>query len=91
MKKCDNCFYCNLNPKRLSDDQQIHWLPDPVIGSDGNYKDFEDIYSTATTDADRPSLKEGCHPTENDKSHKDMLTAGNVHPFSYFIHQKMTN
>ncbi|KAK3105417.1 hypothetical protein FSP39_024872 [Pinctada imbricata] len=80
VKKCglDSCFYCVMNPPRLSEEtfRTLHWLPDPVAEDDGSaYKTFDDLYGTETTDKDRPSLKEHCSPTERDEKLKGIHTA----------------
>ncbi|KAK3106924.1 hypothetical protein FSP39_003134, partial [Pinctada imbricata] len=83
VKKCglDSCFYCVMNPPRLSEEtfRTLHWLPDPVAEDDGSaYKTFDDLYGTETTDKDRPSLKEHCSPTERDKKLKGIHTAASA-------------
>jgi hypothetical protein len=89
VKKCEaeDCWYCVLNPPRLSADKfaGLHWLPDPVIDPrTDEYRPFEEVYGTETTDQDRPSLKQNTStPTENDKKHKGDLVAGSL--FQHFI------
>ena len=81
-KKCpwpqDACAYCLFNPPRLSaeDFEQLHFLPDPVPGTDGKYKDFSELYGTQTTDNHRPGLQNKPQLAENDKAHKELFVAG---------------
>lgn len=77
IKKClkPECNYCSKHPPRMSDFENVSFLPDAVI-SDGVYKDFEALYGTETTDSCRPSLKSTPHPTEKDKEHKNILNGG---------------
>ncbi|XP_060585359.1 uncharacterized protein LOC132741240 isoform X2 [Ruditapes philippinarum] len=64
IKKCDlqnvdSCPYCSLSPPRIPEDRycSLNFLPDPVLDQDGNYKSFEEVYGTETSENDRPSLK----------------------------------
>ena len=36
-------------------------LPDPVLGSDGHYLPFDEVFKQSTTEKDRPSLKKQKH------------------------------
>ena len=36
--------------------KSIHFLPDPVMGSDDHYVPFTDVYGTDTSENERPSL-----------------------------------
>ena len=83
VKKCcdPGCAYCTLNPVRLSEElfSQLHFLPDPMLGPDGNtYLPFEDVYGTETTDEGRPSLSAKPQATANDKLRKGLLVADKV-------------
>ncbi|KAK6189772.1 hypothetical protein SNE40_001768 [Patella caerulea] len=82
VRKCsgETCHHCAISPRRLAADQ-LHWLPDPTLGADGNYQDFEDVYGFETTDAARPGLKDAVQPTENDKANKTTLTAAKAREF----------
>lgn len=81
VKKCGNCWYCVLNPPKLQL-EQLHWLPDPTLGENGEFKDFSEIYGRETTDKDRPStvLKEAA-TSEQDKLNKPYLNAARVRTF----------
>ncbi|XP_053374644.1 uncharacterized protein LOC123531296 [Mercenaria mercenaria] len=64
IKKCDlqnveTCQYCCLSLPRILEDnyRELHFLPDPVLDQDENYKIFNEVYGTETTESDRPSLK----------------------------------
>ena len=35
----------------------LRCLPDPVLGEDGHYLPFNDVFGKPTTEKDRPSLK----------------------------------
>lgn len=38
-KCCEaNCWYCTMNPKRLSGDIPLHWLPDLTKGKGGTFR-----------------------------------------------------
>ncbi|KAK3109149.1 hypothetical protein FSP39_023972 [Pinctada imbricata] len=51
IRKCDQPECCSPVTTRCS------WLPDPVLDDTGNhYKSFEDVYTTNTTEEDRPTL-----------------------------------
>ena len=34
----------------------LRFLPDPVLGEDGHYLPFSEVYEKSTTEKDRPSL-----------------------------------
>ncbi|CAB5209769.1 unnamed protein product [Rhizophagus irregularis] len=59
IKKC-GAIDCNICKPIRSDEldfSQVHSLPDPVpIADKTNYKQFEDVYGTITTEQYRPSL-----------------------------------
>lgn len=74
IKKCGDCWYCQLNPPHLPL-EDLKWLPDPTLGPDGTYVPFLDIYGTETTDSARPGLKPS-EASEADKKNKSVLNAG---------------
>ena len=44
--KCreESCKFCTLNPKRLPEDMDISFLPDPMLDESGErYKDFQQV------------------------------------------------
>lgn len=53
--------------------EQLHFIPDPMLGNDGKFKSFDELYGTMTTDSDRPSLKDNPQPTERGKKFKGLL------------------
>ena len=57
--KCGSsaCTICKL--PRLSQDvfSKLHHLPDPIIGDDQHYLNFEEVFGTDTTEKDRPSAQ----------------------------------
>ena len=59
IKKCGNaeCHICT--PVRMDADvfQVLHFLPDPILGSDGHYLPFDDVFRSQTSEKDRPSLQ----------------------------------
>ena len=57
----------------------IDFLPDPVLGEDGDYKSFDAVYGTPTKDSDRPSLQFKPQTTENDQKHKKLFTGGGLY------------
>lgn len=74
----DDCPYCCLSPPRIPAEHytDLHFLPDPVLDQDGNYKRFEEVYGHDTTENDRPSLKVKPEATSRDKSFRSVLVAG---------------
>ena len=58
IKKCGalTCEICK--PVRMDSElfKDMHFLPDPKIGTDDHYISFEKIYGTKTNEDDRPSL-----------------------------------
>ena len=56
----------------------MHYLPDPVLNDDGEYKDLTEVFGTETTDSVRPSLMSKPQPTESDKKFKHLFVAGIV-------------
>lgn len=85
VKKCSpalahECPYCIHAPPRLAADvfETLHFLPDPVLGQGGSYKDFSDVYGTETTDKDRPSLKVKPQSSERDKKNVYVLVGGRL-------------
>ena len=58
IKKCGSseCEICK--PVRMDSERfkSIHFLPDPVMGSDDHYIPFTDVYGTDTSENERPSL-----------------------------------
>ena len=55
IRKCENADCC-LPPDLPK--EVLSWLPDPVLDESGcHYKPYEEVKSTSTTEADRPSLK----------------------------------
>lgn len=89
LKKCKDacCSYCTINPPRLPHDvfEQLSFLPDPVLGCDGRFKPFTEVYGTETSDSDRPSLHKKPELTERDKKFKTMLVAGLLHVYLKII------
>ena len=56
LRKCDNIECCS--PARLPR-ERLTWLPDPVLDENGqHYKDYQEVKSEETTEADRPSLSQ---------------------------------
>ena len=59
IKKCGQptCDICR--PPRLPPDvfDEVKYLPDPMSGTDGHYKQFQDVYGTVTSEDCRPSLQ----------------------------------
>ena len=86
IKKCSldrvvNCWFCQLQPPRLPDDiyNSLHFLPDPVVDHSSNrFKSFPDVYGTATTESDRPSLKTSKAKNHTDKENKGLFVAAKV-------------
>ena len=37
--------------------ESIEFLPDPILGYDGHYKTFADIYGSVTTEKQRPLFR----------------------------------
>lgn len=73
IKKCtrQECAYCTLNPPRLSDEifEKLHYLPDPVLGKDGDtYLPFNEVYGKDTNDDSRPSLQSKPQQTKKEKA-----------------------
>ncbi len=62
-----------------ADFAQLHFIPDPMPGDEGKYKEFSDVYGTKTTDSARPALKNMPVLTENDKANKDLFVAGKIY------------
>ena len=56
IKKCGNnsCTICRMDAATFS---SLKFLPDPVLGEDGHYLPFSNVYEKPTTEKDRPSLK----------------------------------
>ena len=58
IKKCSSieCEICK--PIRMDRERfkSIHFLPDPVMGSDDHYAPFTNVYGTDTTENEHPSL-----------------------------------
>ena len=58
VKKC-GCTQCEIcKPVRMDSEhfKELHFLLDPMMGSDDHYKPFADVYSTSTIEEERPSL-----------------------------------
>ena len=59
IKKCgkDECSICL--PLKMSSEifQTLKYLPDPILGPDGHYLPFDEVFSMSTTEKDRPSLQ----------------------------------
>ena len=59
IKKCGNaeCHICS--PVRMDTElfQTLRYLPDPMLGSDGHYLPFNDVFRSQTSEKDRPSLQ----------------------------------
>jgi hypothetical protein len=82
VKKCKEaeCTYCSINPPRLSPElfDELFFLPDPLLGPNGEYMTFDEVYSTYTNGEDRPALKSKPQATTSDKSHKHLLVGGKL-------------
>ena len=79
--KCTSslCLYCQSNPPRTPDLDQIHFLPDPEPTLDKlHYKPFDQVYGKKTTDSHRPSLQLDSVEKETDKEHRALLVAARV-------------
>ena len=59
VKKCGSSSCSICKPPRLPLDvfSKVHFIPDPVPDADGHYKEFKNVYGTATTEKHRPSLQ----------------------------------
>ena len=91
VKKCrpavaHECPYCIHAPPRLAEDvfETLHFLPDPVLGQGGSYKDFNDVYGSVTSDKDRPSLKVKPQATERDKKYSSVFVGGRLLVLGFF-------
>ena len=77
-----------MNPPRLTDFNEVHFLPDPMLNKDsGEFMPFVEVYGTQTDDSSRPSLKGKAQVTENDKKNKAILISGivNMMVFDFFL------
>jgi hypothetical protein len=82
----DDCGYCNMNLPNLTDFQDVHFLPDPVVDkATGEFMPFSQAYSTKTGDSARPSLQGKLVTTENDRKHKNTLISGRPTSTSKFV------
>lgn len=59
--KCrdDRCSYCTIiNPPRFLFDvfEKLNFLPDHVLGCNGRFKPFTEVYGTDTSDSHRLSF-----------------------------------
>lgn len=59
IKKCGDSTCTIYKPIRLPDEvfSKLTHMPDPMPGSDGQYKPFSDVAGTETTEEHRPSLQ----------------------------------
>lgn len=73
------CDYCQSNPPSIASDifSNIYFLPSPMLDSGDKYKIFEDVYGTATTERDRPSLQ-ATGDKQADEGTKHLLNASRV-------------
>ena len=58
MKKCGSseCEVCKPVWMDSEHFKELHFLPDPMMGSDDHYKLLADVYDTRTTEDDCPSM-----------------------------------
>ena len=58
IKKCGevSCSICRPVRAHLPSDVKLEHLPDPMPGSEGHYKPFNEVFGTATSEHHRPSL-----------------------------------
>lgn len=66
-----------MNPVRLPADvfTDLDFVPYPVAEGE-EYKEFDTVYRTPTSEDHRPSLKSSAKPTEQDKKFKSLLVGG---------------
>ena len=56
-----------MNPRGLSGDKLLHWLPDATKGEDGNFQTFDALLGRDKTDKDCPGLA----AKENDRGQRN--------------------
>ena len=81
VKKCtsEDCSICQSHPPRISDFDQVHFLPDPEPTLDKlHYLPFDQMYGKKTSDKYRPSRQSDSTEKETDKDHRALLIAGRV-------------
>lgn len=87
IRKCGNPDCCL--PSDLSE-ENLYWLPDPVLRDDEHYKTYEEVNGTETSEKDRPTFKVVNRALSKPK--KSRRAEHNEHvPVSFLIQVKYIN
>ena len=83
IKKCtsSSCSHCTEYPIRLPQDlhNSLHFIPAPLLDSNKeHFQKFDQVYGGKVSEKDLPSLKFSIELIEEDKVHKELMTAQKV-------------